>query len=70
MKTRNKQSTGGRRRGCLWWGLVVVGGLFALCMFLFLAAFTAEKIALVQINTKYPAPGQIMDMGEYSLQWY
>lgn len=70
MKLQNKQNPGGLRRGCLWWGLVAVGGLSALCMLLFLAAFTAEKIALAQIPIQYPAPGQMVDVGEYSLHLY
>lgn len=70
MKTQNKQSPAAKRQGCLRWGLVAMSGLFALCMLLFLAAFTAEKIALAQIPNKYPAPGQMVDVGEYSLHLY
>jgi pimeloyl-ACP methyl ester carboxylesterase len=70
MKAQNKQNPGGKRKGCLWWGIVVMGGMFALCMLLFLAAFTVEKITLAQIPTKYPAPGQMVDIGKYSLHLY
>ena len=70
MKTQNKQSLGGKRKGCLRWGLAVTGGLFALCMLLFLVAFTVEKIALAQIPSKYPTPGQMVDIGKYSLHLY
>jgi len=70
MKTQNKQSTGGKRRGCLWWSLVVVGGLFTVCMLLFLAAFIVEKITLAQIPSKYPPPGQMVDIDKYSLHLY
>lgn len=60
----------GKRRGCLRWGLAAVGGSFALCMLLFLAAFAVEKITLAQLASKYPAPGQMVDIGKYSLHIY
>ena len=70
MKTQNEQSHAGKRKGCLRWGLIAMGGVFALCMFLFLAAFTVEKIILAQLPIKYPAPGRMVDAGEYSLHLY
>ncbi len=51
-------------------GLLVVGGLVALMILLFLAAFVAEEIALAQIPDKYPAPGEMVDVAEYSLHLY
>jgi len=44
--------------------------LFTVCILLFLAAFIVEKITLTQIPSKYPAPGQMVDVGEYSLHLY
>lgn len=70
MKEQNKKSPGGRRRGCLWGGFLVLGGLVTLIVLLFLAAFTVEKINLAQIPDKYPAPGELVDVGDYSLHLY
>jgi len=70
MKEHNKKSLNIKRRGCLGWGLILAGGLVALFIVLFLAAFTVEKIALAQIPVKYPAPGEMVNVGEYSLHLY
>ena len=59
-----------KRRGCLGWGLRVIGVLFALLLVLFLAAFTVEKITLAQLPEKYPPPGEMVDVGPYSLHLY
>jgi pimeloyl-ACP methyl ester carboxylesterase len=37
---------------------------------LFLAAFTVEKITLAQLSDRFPAPGQMVDIGPYSLHLY
>ena len=70
MKEQNRRSLGGKRRGCLWWGLRVIGGLIALFVLLFLAACVAEKVSLAQLPEKYPPPGEMVDVGEYSLHLY
>jgi len=70
MNEQNKEGQAGKRRGCLWWGVVSMGGLCAVCMLLFLAAFTVEKITLAQIPNKYPAPGEMVNAGEYNLHLY
>ena len=70
MKEQNRKSLGGKRRGCLWWGLRVIGGLIALFVLLFLAACVAEKVSLAQLPEKYPPPGEMVDVGEYSLHLY
>ena len=66
----NKKSPAGRRTGCLVWGLRIIGGLFALLVLLFLAAFTVEKISLTQLPDKYPPPGEMVDVGPYKLHLY
>jgi pimeloyl-ACP methyl ester carboxylesterase len=66
----NKKSPASKRTGCLIWGLRVVGGLFALMLLLFLAAFTVEKISLARLAEKYPPPGEMVDAGPYSLHLY
>jgi len=70
MKEQNKKSLGGKRKGCFWWGLRVMGGLIALFVLLFLAACVAEKVSLAQLPEKYPPPGEMVDVGEYSLHLY
>lgn len=70
MKDPDEWKPGTKRRGCLGWGLLVVGGLVALMLLLFLAAFVAEEVALAQIPNKYPAPGETVDVGEHSLHLY
>lgn len=59
-----------KRAGCLGWGLRVLGVLFALLVLLFLAAFAVEKISLAQLPEKYPPPGEMVDIGLYSLHLY
>ena len=70
MKEQNRRSLGGKRMGCLWWGLRMTGGLVALFILLFLAACVAEKVSLAQLPEKYPPPGEMVDVGEYSLHLY
>jgi pimeloyl-ACP methyl ester carboxylesterase len=67
---RTGENFTGKRNGCLVWGMRVIGALFALMFLLFLVAYTAEKIALLQLPYKYPAPGTMVDVGEYSLHLY
>ena len=66
----NKKNPTGKRIGCLGWGLRVIGVLFALLVLLFLAAFTVEKVSLAQLPKKYPPPGEMVDIGPYSLHLY
>jgi pimeloyl-ACP methyl ester carboxylesterase len=66
----NKKNLAGKRTGCLGWGVRVIGAVFALFGLLFLAAFTVEKMALAQLPDKYPPPGEMVDVGEYSLHLY
>ncbi|HLF73246.1 MAG TPA: alpha/beta hydrolase [Anaerolineales bacterium] len=68
--TNNQKDVKRRRRGCLGWGLRVIGGFIALLVLLFLAAFTLEKITLAQLPEKYPPPGELIDVGEYTLHLY
>jgi pimeloyl-ACP methyl ester carboxylesterase len=70
MKTQNKKKLFGKPRGCLGWGLLVLGGLVGLFVLLFLAACTVEKITLARIPEKYPMPGELVNVGEYSLHLY
>ncbi|HSF83062.1 MAG TPA: alpha/beta hydrolase [Anaerolineales bacterium] len=70
MVEQDKVGLAPRRRGCLWWGLLVLGGLTGLFVLLFLAAFTVEKITLAQIPEKYPMPGELVEVGDYSLHMY
>jgi len=69
MKEQNRKA-GSKRRGCLGWGVLVIGAFFAALVLLFLAAFTVEKMTLTQIPDKYPAPGEAVDVGEYNLHLY
>ena len=69
MKDDNKNTTH-KRIGCLGWGLRVIGVLFALLVLLFLAAFIVEKVSLAQLPDKYPPPGEMVDIGPYSLHLY
>ena len=66
----NKKNLAGKRTGCLGWGVRVIGAVFALFGLLFLAAFTVEKISLAQLPEKYPPPGEMVDIGPYSLHLY
>jgi pimeloyl-ACP methyl ester carboxylesterase len=52
------------------WVLRVIGVLCALLVVFFLVAFTVEKITLAQLPEKYPPPGEIVDVGPYSLHLY
>jgi len=70
MKGQNEEILTGKRIGCLGWGLRGIGVLIALFVLLFLAAFIVEKITLSQIQGKYPPPGEMVDVGEYSLHLY
>ncbi len=70
MKAQNKQTNTKKRTGCLGRGLRLLGALVALLILLFLAAFTVEKITLAQLPNKVPAPGQMVDIGSYSLHLY
>ena len=66
----NKKNLTSKRIGCLGWGMRVIGVLIALFVLLFLAAFTVEKITLAQLPEKYPSPGEMVDVGPYSLHLY
>ena len=66
----NKKRPTSKRTGCLGWGLRVLGGLFALLVLLFLAAFIVEKVFLAQLPEKYPPPGEMVDVGPYRLHLY
>ncbi len=67
-KRSNPQSqTASKPRGCLWWAVRVVGVIIILNVLLFLAAYVTEKIALARLPGKYPPPGQMIDVGDYSL---
>lgn len=67
-KQSNPQNqTASKSRGCLWWAVRAVGVLIVLNVLLFLAAYVTEKIALARLPGKYPPPGQMIDVGDYSL---
>lgn len=70
MKAQIKKIHFRKPRGCLGWGLLVLGALVSLFILMFLAACTVEKITLARIPEKYPAPGEMVDVGEYSLHLY
>lgn len=70
MKQHNDPENTKRQTGCLGWGLRLLGALVALLVLLFLAAFTVEKITLAQLPDNFPAPGQMVDIGPYSLHLY
>lgn len=68
-KKEQTQPTRGRRgcRGCLMGGLIVAGGVaLLLCLFMgWMWAGSAK--ARAELAERYPAPGQLVDVGSYRL---
>lgn len=56
-----------KRSSCLIWALRIFGVLFVLTFVLFLIGYLTEKAHLARLPDKYPVPGEMVDVGEYSL---
>ena len=67
---KTKKTSAVSRVGCFRWGLRILGILIALFVLLYIIAFTVEKITLAQLPTMYPPPGQMVDIGDYSMHLY
>ena len=65
-----KRTSAVRRAGCFGWGVRILGILIILFVLLFMAAFTVEKIILAQLPDKYPPPGEMVNIGDYSMHLY
>jgi pimeloyl-ACP methyl ester carboxylesterase len=70
MMKGGKKNPKSKRIGCLGWGLILIGGILALLILLFLAAFITEKVFLAQLPEKYPPPGEMVSVGPYRLHLY
>ena len=56
-----------KRRGCLWWAIRILILLVVVTALPFLAGYIVETRALSQLPEKYPPPGEMVDIGEYSI---
>lgn len=63
-------ATQARRSGCVVWGLRIAGGLLLLLVVLLLAGYVYQSKTTADDFRQFPAPGQRVDVGGYSLHLY
>jgi len=59
-----------KKRGCLKWGGVALGGLALLLIALLTLTRFQRSRAKAALRAKYPPPGQMVDVGGYKMHLY
>jgi hypothetical protein len=59
-----------KKRGCLKWGGVALGGLALLLLALLTLTWFQGSRAKAALRAKYPPPGQMVDVGGYKMHLY
>ena len=65
-----EKANGRRKRGCLWWGLRVVGGLLSLLIVLLAFSVINQRISLARDLKNLPAPGELVGVDGHLMHLY